>query len=80
MNGPLLADCSPAASQEGLEQIELRLQCRLGGRVRNLRLVLHGDGVVLRGLTRTYYGKQLAQHAVMETVPWPIVANEIEVK
>ena len=62
-----------------IDNLEIRLQCRLNGRVRNFRLVLHDRGIVLRGLARTYYGKQLAQHAVMEALDLPIVANEIEV-
>jgi hypothetical protein len=62
-----------------LGQLESRLQCQLNGRVRNLQLVLHNSGLVLRGVSRTYYGKQLAQHVVMETLDLPIVANEIEV-
>jgi hypothetical protein len=34
---------------------------------------------VLRGVTRTYYAKQLAQHAVMQLTDLPIHANEIDV-
>jgi len=34
----------------------------------------------LRGQVHTYYAKQLAQHAVMETTGLPILANEIEVR
>jgi len=36
-------------------------------------------GLVLTGRTCTYYVKQLAQHAVMEFVDLPILANDIEV-
>ena len=38
-----------------------------------------GGGIVLRGFTRTYYLKQLAQQAVMNLTDLPILANEIEV-
>ena len=65
-------------SQE-LDQLEIHLQCQLNGRVRDFRLVARGRGLILRGRSRSYYGKQLAQHAVMEAVNLPIVANEIEV-
>jgi hypothetical protein len=34
---------------------------------------------VLRGRARTYYAKQLAQHAVMQATALPILRNEIEV-
>jgi hypothetical protein len=52
---------------------------KLRGRLSNLRLELHGDGVVLRGTARSFYAKQLAQHAVMTSTELPIVRNEIEV-
>ena len=63
-----------------LDQLELHLQSRLSGRVRDFRLVPRGRGLRLRGRAGSYHGKQLAQHAVMETVSLPILSNEIEVK
>jgi hypothetical protein len=51
----------------------------LSGRVRNLRLVVHDKGIILRGQARTYLAKQLAQHVVMELTPRAVRANEIEV-
>jgi hypothetical protein len=62
-----------------LARIEETVQCRLSGRVRNMELLLSEGGLVLRGRARTYYAKQLAQHAVMEVSDFPILANEIEV-
>jgi hypothetical protein len=62
-----------------LEQLEAQLRSRLIGRVCGLRLVLAGRGVILRGYARTYYAKQLAQHAVMAATDLPLLANEIEV-
>jgi hypothetical protein len=62
-----------------LDQLEIHLQGQLNGRVRDFRLVPRGRGLILRGRSRSYYGKQLAQHAVMAVVSLPIVANEIEV-
>ena len=64
---------------EGLAEIETHVQVRLHGRVRDLRILVEGPGLVLRGHARSYYVKQLAQHAVMETTRVPILANEIEV-
>jgi hypothetical protein len=52
---------------------------RLCGRVRNFRLADCGYGLILTGQTRTYYAKQLAQHAVMAVTARPLLANEIEV-
>jgi hypothetical protein len=65
--------------QEEVARLESHLQGRLNGRVRALRLLLRDQGLVLRGQARTYYAKQLAQHAVMEAASYPIQANEIEV-
>jgi hypothetical protein len=62
------------------EQIEALLRKRLGGRVRELRVVIQGGSVILRGQAFTYYAKQLAQHLTMEEVKLPIRANEIEVR
>lgn len=52
---------------------------RLGNRVRNLRVLRQGGGLVIQGRTSTYYAKQLAQHAAMELDKEPILANDIEV-
>jgi len=68
----------PTPSPE-LERLQAHIQGRLGGRVRNLRLLLRDNGLVLQGRTRTYYAKQLAQHAVMQVTEYLIQANEIEV-
>jgi len=42
-------------------QVAKRLHCRLGGRVRGLKVFSHGNGLILNGPASTYYGKQLAQ-------------------
>jgi hypothetical protein len=47
--------------------------------VRDLQVLGRDNGLVLKGHSRTYYAKQLAQHAVMEATQLPILANEIEV-
>jgi hypothetical protein len=62
-----------------LQQLEARVQSRLSGRVRDLRLLVRGHGLVLRGHARTYYAKQLAQQAVLEAAGLPLLANEIQV-
>jgi hypothetical protein len=62
-----------------LEALEGRVQCLMNGRVRNLRLLFHQDGLILKGFSRSYYAKQIAQHAVMNRTNLPILANEIEV-
>lgn len=62
-----------------LTEIAAHVKERTAGRVRQVRLVLRGGGVVLHGRCRTYYAKQLAQHALMKVTSLPILANEIEV-
>ena len=63
-----------------VEQLEALVQRRLNGRVRDLRLLVGDQGLVLQGHTTTYYAKQLAQHAVIEVTGLPILANDIEVR
>jgi hypothetical protein len=67
-------------SSYALQQLENRVQALLCGRVREFHLVGNEVGVVLYGFARSYYAKQLAQHAVMAESQLPIVANEIEVR
>ncbi|MBM4070763.1 MAG: hypothetical protein FJ271_17685 [Planctomycetes bacterium] len=62
-----------------IRQLEARVQSRLHGRVRSLRLQLRDTGLVLAGQAATYYAKQIAQHAVMQLSELPILANDIEV-
>jgi hypothetical protein len=66
-------------TEETLGELEQHIQSRLNGRVRNFRLSIHPEGLVLEGQTHTYHAKQLAQHAVMKAFDFPIIANEIEV-
>jgi hypothetical protein len=72
-------DNNKSACQPDLEQLESHLKHQLGGRVRNLRVLFHPAGIVLKGRTETYHAKQLVQHAVMEATRVPISANDIEV-
>jgi hypothetical protein len=73
--------CVDQAMTHGLvlDQLEARLKHQLSGRVSDLHLEMDEGGLVLRGRTRTYYAKQLAQHALMQATDLLIVANEIEV-
>jgi hypothetical protein len=62
------------------EDLELVLYSRLGSRIRDLRVLLRPNGIVLQGYAATYHAKQLAQHAVMEATRLPLLANDIEVR
>ncbi len=69
-----------SATMARLDQLEALVQSRLGGRVRDLRVVVRDDGLILQGRALTYHAKQLAQHAAMEVGRLPILANDIEVR
>jgi hypothetical protein len=80
MNSPVCELPGNPGTASEIDHLEARVRCRLSGTVRDLRVIGLADGLVLKGLTRTYYAKQLAQHAVMEATELPIVANEIVVR
>jgi hypothetical protein len=73
-----LRDASDA-STSAVNELEAHVRLLLKGRARDLQVVFAGRGLILRGGARTYYVKQLAQHAIMEATHLPIVSNEIEV-
>lgn len=62
------------------EQLEALVQRRLHGQVRDLRLLVGDQGLILQGQSSTYYVKQLAQHAARDITGLTILANEIEVR
>ena len=66
-------------SAEEMDRLGARVRLQLSGRLSDFGLRLGDGGLVLRGRAHTYYVKQLAQHAVMETTDVPILRNEIEV-
>jgi hypothetical protein len=66
-------------SEDELAQLQAQVHGRLQGKVRDLRLLVRGDGLVLQGRAHCYYLKQLAQHSVMAVTRIRILANEIEV-
>ena len=59
--------------------IERAVWRETGGRVRNLRVEINGDGVLLTGRCSTYYTKQKAQHAAMAVPGGGQLTNRIEV-
>jgi hypothetical protein len=62
------------------ESMETQMQRRLGSRVRDLRIIVRQNGMILQGRALSFYAKQLAQHAAMELAALPILANNIQVK
>ncbi len=77
MDNPMIDEPN---QREEIDELETRIQGKLGGRIRRLRLEPRQGGLILRGWTETYYAKQLAQQAVLEATNMPLLANEIEVK
>jgi hypothetical protein len=73
------ARASIFGSLQTLGELEKHIQDRLIGRVRDFRLSLREGGLLLQGCTHTYYAKQLAQQAVMDSSDLPIGVNAIEV-
>lgn len=67
------------SGETDLAELEAQVRGHLCGRVSDLRLIVSGGGLIIRGKSRTYHGKQLAQEAVKATASLPIIANEIEV-
>ena len=64
---------------DNINNLEGNVRRRLNGRVRDFRLLLQDNGLILQGYTFTYHAKQLAQHTIMQATRLPILANEIEV-
>lgn len=71
---------SDGGSTPSAEQAEAILRQRLRAYIRELRVPVHAEGVVLQGAAVSYYGKQLVQHVAHELFRLPIVANEIEIR
>jgi hypothetical protein len=70
-------EADPIARTEHLESV---IQKRSGRQVHDLRVAFVEGGLILRGQARTFYAKQLAQHAAMEITGLLVQANEIEVE
>jgi hypothetical protein len=51
------------------EQLEEQVNCRTNRGVRNLSIEFRPGRVVLRGQSRSYYVKQLAQQELIGTLP-----------
>lgn len=60
-------------------QIKSRIEKRLGGRIRDLRVKVDGKKIILEGRCATYYSKQLAQHAALGVIEDEQVENAIDV-
>ncbi len=68
-----------ATTAHGVEQLEAVMRRRLGGRVCGIHLAVCGDGLLLQGVARSQYAKQVAQQMAIEGTDLPLRANEIRV-
>jgi len=75
---PKPARVHPDADKIAVE-IESAVRDRLTGWVRDFQVVVRDRGIVLKGTTRSYYAKQMVQHASLSASRLPLVANEIQV-
>lgn len=62
-----------------VDRVERIVRCRTGGRIRDLRVQVHGEDVIISGVSCTYYAKQLATHAALSELDHRTLSNEIEV-
>ncbi len=79
MNAELVRDSIGNSFENENDALEGKVERHLAGRVRNFRLLVRANGVILQGQAATYHVKQIAQHALMKATLAPILANEIEV-
>lgn len=67
---------SPSSLQD---QVEKLIRSKTGGMIRDLRVNVQDEEIVLSGRTNTYYMKQLATHATLDFVQGAELTNQIEV-
>ena len=68
------------SNQDLADRIEGHIERRASGRIRDLHVVCSDDAIILRGRSRTYHAKQLAQQAVLDlTDGHPLLTNQIVV-
>lgn len=80
MNGRLFS-VSPDEAVDGDRELPLNAQVSglIGRRIRDLRIEIRAEGLILRGRANSYHAKQLAQHALLAVTDLPLAANQIEV-
>jgi hypothetical protein len=77
----LMVEASTAPIDETLlSRIERIVRCRTGGRIRDLRIDVTDDQVVISGVASTYYAKQLATHAALDEIRGRSLTNSIDVQ
>jgi hypothetical protein len=75
----VLTDDTASKATDYLDDLEREVKNAMGNRVRQFHVLRFPGGLILRGQTRSYYAKQMAQQLVMRGCHERILANEIEV-
>jgi hypothetical protein len=68
-----------SADQSLVCRLERLVHGRTGSRIRDLRVEVVGDAVVLTGRAASYYAKQLATHAALAEIAPRVLTNSIDV-
>ena len=79
MNLSFATNLLEVPTSEELDNIQRYIRRNHSLRVHEFRMRTLDEGLILEGRTKTYYGKQLVQHAVMNLTEFPILANNIVV-
>jgi len=72
-------DTLPNSQQSLAEQIERLVRQRTSGLIRDLKIEVLPEEIVLTGRASTYYAKQLATHAALDACEQFTLTNDIEV-
>ncbi len=79
MNNPGRKARYDLRAPDAATQLETHVQSRLGGQLREFRIDVQAEGLLLQGHARTYHARQQAEQAVREATGMAILGNEIEV-
>jgi hypothetical protein len=79
MKSQMVEQLNECDGWDEVAQVEADIQGRLRHYIRDFRMIVQDGGLVLYGQSRTYYGKQLVQHSVMQRSRVAIRANNINV-
>jgi hypothetical protein len=80
---PVPGDTRDAKTRTVVAEIIREIQSRLPGRIRDLSVNVDHDQFILRGVSSSYYVKQVAGHLAMTTMDARLLGrlvNEIEVR
>jgi hypothetical protein len=72
-------DTLPNAREALVDRVERSIRLRTTGLIRNLKVEIHSEEIVVTGRAATYYAKQLATHAALEACNRLTLTNDIEV-